>query len=108
VRGTTSRKIVTMLKAAGAQEVHLRLSSPPIISPCYYGIDTPTRKELIASTHSIEEICRYLRADSLAYLSIEGMMKAVDRKDGFCLACFTGKYPVSFHARELVQLALFE
>ena len=66
VRGTTSRKIVTMLKAAGAQEVHLRLSSPPIISPCYYGIDTPTRKELIASTHSIEEICRYLRADSLA------------------------------------------
>lgn len=108
VRGTTSRKIVTMLKTAGAREVHLRLSSPPIISPCYYGIDTPTRKELIASTHSIKEICRYLRADSLAYLSLEGMMRAVGREDGFCLACFTGKYPVSFYTRELAQLALFE
>jgi len=100
VRGTTSRKIVTMLKTAGAREVHLRLSSPPIISP--------TRKELIASTHSIKEICRYLRADSLAYLSLEGMMRAVGREDGFCLACFTGKYPVSFYTRELAQLALFE
>jgi len=108
VRGTTSRKIVAMVKAAGAKEVHLRLSSPPIVSPCYYGIDTPTRKELIASTHSIEEICRYLRADSLAYLSLEGMMKAVGRENGFCLACFTGQYPISFYSRELAQLALFQ
>jgi amidophosphoribosyltransferase len=108
VRGTTSRKIVSMIKAAGAREVHLRISSPPIISPCYYGIDTPTRKELIASTHDTEEICRYLKADSLAYLSLEGMMEAVGEQDGFCLACFTGQYPISFHAQELAQLALFE
>ena len=108
VRGTTSRKIVSMIKAAGAREVHLRISSPPILSPCYYGIDTPTRKELIASTHNTEEICRYLRADSLAYLSMEGMLKAVGRDDRFCLACFTGEYPVSFHLPELAQLALFD
>jgi amidophosphoribosyltransferase len=109
VRGTTSRKIVSMVKAAGAREVHLRITSPPFLSPCYYGIDTPTRKELIAATHSKEEICRYLRANTLSYLSLEGMMKAVDRKDGFCLACFTGDYPISLHSQELVaQLALFE
>jgi amidophosphoribosyltransferase len=108
VRGTTSRKIVSMIKAAGAREVHLRISSPPIISPCYYGIDTPTRKELIASTHSTEEIRRYLRADSLAYLSLEGMLKAVGGEDRFCLACFTGKYPISFDLPELAQLALFD
>jgi amidophosphoribosyltransferase len=107
VRGTTSRKIVTMAKTAGAREVHMRLSSPPIISPCYYGIDTPTRKELIASTHTVEEIRRYLRADSLAYLSLEGMLRAVGREDGFCLACFTGRYPVSLQPGELMQLALF-
>jgi amidophosphoribosyltransferase len=108
VRGTTSRKIVSMIKAAGAREVHLRISSPPIISPCFYGIDTPTRKELIASTHSTEEIRRYLRADSLAYLSLEGMLKAVGGEDRFCLACFTGKYPISFDLPELAQLALFD
>lgn len=108
VRATTSRKIVSMIRAAGAREVHLRISSPPIISPCYYGIDTPTRKELIASTHSIEEICRYLRADSLSYLSMGGMLKAVEEKDGFCLACFTGQYPVGFQAEEMAQLALFQ
>ena len=108
VRGTTSRKIVSMIKAAGAREVHLRISSPPIISPCYYGIDTPTRKELTASTHSTEEIRRYLRADSLAYLSLEGMLKAVGGEDRFCLACFTAKYPITFQAPELAQLALFD
>jgi amidophosphoribosyltransferase len=108
VRGTTSRKIVSMIKAAGAREVHLRITSPPILSPCYYGIDTPTRKELIASTHSTEEICRYLRADSLAYLSLEGMMKAMEREEGFCRACFTGEYPIHFHLPELAQLALFD
>jgi amidophosphoribosyltransferase len=108
VRGTTSRKIVSMIKAAGAREVHLRISSPPIISPCYYGIDTPTRKELTASTHSTEEICRYLRADSLAYLSLEGMLKAVAGEDRFCLACFTGKYPITFQVPELAQMVLFD
>ena len=108
VRGTTSRKIVSMIKAAGAREVHLRISSPPIISPCYYGIDTPTRKELTASTHSTEEIRRYLRADSLAYLSLEGMLKAVGGENRFCLACFTAKYPITFQVPELAQLALFD
>jgi amidophosphoribosyltransferase len=108
VRGTTSRKIVSMIKAAGAREVHLRISSPPIISPCYYGIDTPTRKELTASTHSTEEIRRYLRADSLAYLSLAGMLKAVGGEDRFCLACFTAKYPITFQVPELAQLALFD
>ena len=77
VRGTTSRKIVKMIRAAGAREVHMRISSPPIQWPCYYGIDTPTRKELIGSSHRVEEICRYLGADSLGYLSLDGMLKAI-------------------------------
>ncbi len=77
VRGTTSRKIVKMLRAAGAKEVHVRISSPPIVSPCFYGIDTPTRQELIASSHSVEEIRKYITADSLAYLSTKGMFRAV-------------------------------
>lgn len=104
VRGTTSRKIVKMLRAAGATEIHLRISSPPVISPCYYGIDTPTRSELIASSHTPDEIARYLTADSLAYLSSEGLLKAVrgDLSSGsepgvtYCDACFTGRYPIRF------------
>ena len=72
VRGTTSRKIVKMVRAAGAREVHLRISCPPTISPCFYGVDTPNRSELIAATHTIEEIRKYIAADSLAYLSLEG------------------------------------
>ena len=76
VRGTTSRKIVKMLRNAGAKEVHVRISSPPIVSPCFYGIDTPTRKELIASSHTTEEIRKYITADSLAYLSLDGMLNA--------------------------------
>src|SRR5438445_10153 len=76
VRGITSRKIVKMIRHAGAKEVHMRISSPPIISPCFYGIDTPTKKELIGSTHSIEEIRKYITADSLAYLSLEGLLAA--------------------------------
>jgi amidophosphoribosyltransferase len=94
VRGTTSRKIVKMLKGAGATEVHLRISSPPITWPCYYGIDTPSRKELIASTHSIDEIAKYVTADSLAYLSQEGLGTAVNDPSSstFCTACFSGKY----------------
>jgi amidophosphoribosyltransferase len=94
VRGTTSRKIVKMIKAAGASEVHLRISSPPTRWPCYYGIDTPSRQELIASSHSVEEIARYVTADSLGYLSMEGLGEAVQDKGAstFCNACFSGNY----------------
>jgi amidophosphoribosyltransferase len=110
VRGTTSRKIIRMLRDAGAKEVHMRISSPATISPCYYGIDTPTRSELIASSNSVEEIRRYIEADTLAYLSRDGMYAHFDgEKTGFCDACFSGDYPVHFedegHTR---QLHLFE
>jgi amidophosphoribosyltransferase len=95
VRGTTSRKIVKMLKNAGALEVHLRISSPPTAWPCYYGIDTPSRQELIASSHTTDEIARYITADSLGYLSMEGLGAAVGdpKLETFCTACFSGKYP---------------
>jgi amidophosphoribosyltransferase len=96
VRGTTMRRLVKMIRQAGAKEVHLRISSPPITHPCHYGIDTPIRKDLIASSHSVEEIAEYLRVDSLAYLSVEGLMASVKTNSGFCQACFTGKYPVEF------------
>jgi amidophosphoribosyltransferase len=108
VRGTTSRKIVKMIRGAGAREVHVRISSPPIQWPCYYGIDTPTRKELIGASHRVEEIRRYLGADSLGYLSLEGMLKAVGGDGGrFCHACFTGDYQVRFPQEDRAQLALF-
>ena len=97
VRGTTSRKIVSMLRAAGAKEVHLRIAAPPTTDSCYYGIDTPTRSELIASSNTAEDIARYVACDTLAYLSHDGMMAAVGANqsgDGYCSACFTGKYPV--------------
>ena len=94
VRGTTSRKLVWMLRNAGAKEVHFRVSSPPITSPCFYGIDMPTKKELIASTKSVEQIGRYLGVDTLGYLSIEGMLSMPSLpKDDFCVACFSGRYP---------------
>ena len=100
VRGTTSRKIVKMVRDAGAREVHLRISSPPTQWPCYYGIDTPTRRELIASSHSVEEIARYCTADSLGYLSLEGMLAAVSGANGdpasYCHACFSGNYAIPF------------
>jgi len=94
VRGTTSRKIVKMLRSAGASEVHLRISSPPTRWPCYYGIDTPSRQELIAASHSVEEIARFVTADSLGYLSMEGLGSAVGDRDSstFCNACFSGRY----------------
>jgi amidophosphoribosyltransferase len=94
VRGTTSRKIVKMLKAAGALEVHLRISSPPTQWPCYYGIDTPSRQELIASSHSTEEIARYVTADTLGYLSLDGLGSSVGdpEQKTFCTACFSGRY----------------
>jgi amidophosphoribosyltransferase len=94
IRGTTSRKIVRIVREGGAREVHMRISCPPTISPCFYGIDTPTRKELIASTHSVEEIRHYIGADTLGYLSLDNMRKAVGDTDGrFCLACYTANYP---------------
>lgn len=96
VRGTTSRKIVKMLRAAGAKEIHLRISAPPTTHPCFYGINTPTRSELVAASHSVEEINRYVTSDTLAYVSHEGMMQAVGSETGkgYCSACFTGKYPI--------------
>ena len=109
VRGTTSRKIVKMLRSAGAREVHMRLSSPPIQWPCYYGIDTPTRKELIASSHTVDEICRYLAADSIGYLSLDGMLKATGGDPAhFCNACFTGNYRVGIEPEVTPQLRLFD
>jgi amidophosphoribosyltransferase len=94
VRGTTSKGLVQMIRSAGAREVHLRLGSPPITGPCHYGIDTPTVEELIAATHSHEEIRAFLGVDSLGYLSLEGMLKAAGKEDTFCHACFSGRYPV--------------
>ena len=110
VRGTTSKKIVAMIRLAGAREVHMRISSPPTISPCYYGIDTPTREELIAASQSVEEIRRFIGADSLAYLSEEGLF-AFDpsQRTRFCSACFTGHYPVEVdEMAEPRQLKLFD
>ncbi len=110
VRGTTSRKILTLIRQAGAKEVHQRLSSPPMIGPCHYGIDTPTREELIASSKRVDEIRTYIGADSLGYLSVEGIRRAVrDRGDEFCMACFTDDYPVEVpQERPEHQLALFK
>jgi amidophosphoribosyltransferase len=93
VRGTTSRELVQMLRQAGAREVHFRLASPPITGPCYYGIDTPNRGELIASSHSIDEIRAHLGVDTLGYLSLEGMLGAVGAENRYCHACFSGQYP---------------
>jgi amidophosphoribosyltransferase len=96
VRGTTSRKIARLVRAAGAREVHVRISSPPVDGPCHYGIDTPTRAELVASSHSVEQIARAIEADSLGYLSPDGLRAAVRASSGFgyCDACFTGDYPI--------------
>jgi amidophosphoribosyltransferase len=94
VRGTTSRKIVRMVREAGAKEVHVRISCPPTISPCYYGVDTPTREELIASSNTPQEICKFLGADSLGYVSLPSLRQAVnDTKGSYCTSCYTGVYP---------------
>jgi len=107
VRGTTSRKIVKMVKAAGAKEVHMRISCPPTISPCFYGVDTPRRSELIGATHTLEEIQKYIGADSLGYLSLEGMLSAVGpRRSSYCTSCYTGQYPVAFPRNEAAYLQL--
>jgi amidophosphoribosyltransferase len=109
VRGTTSRKIVKMVRAAGAAEVHMRIACPPTISPCFYGVDTPSKSELIAATHSTEEIREFIGADTLAYLSLEGLLKSVTPDGGsYCTSCYTGRYPVAFprDERAYLQLAL--
>ena len=112
VRGTTSRKIVKMVRDAGAKEVHLRISSPPTLNPCFYGIDTPTHKELIASDHTVEEIRKYITADSLGYLSMNGTREALGIEEktdpgSFCDACFSGDYPVAFHKPTESQMSLW-
>jgi amidophosphoribosyltransferase len=97
VRGTTSRKIVRMVRQAGAREIHMRISCPPTISPCFYGVDTPNKSELIAANNSIEEIRRFIEADSLAYLSMNSLQKSVaDTRGEYCYACYTGNYPTDF------------
>jgi amidophosphoribosyltransferase len=107
VRGTTSRKIVKMVRAAGAREVHLRISCPPTISPCFYGVDTPNRSELIGATHTLEEIRKYVEADSIAYLSLNGLSTAVGSDQGsYCTSCYTGVYPVAFPRDEQAYLQL--
>ncbi len=107
VRGTTSRKIVKMVRAAGAAEVHLRISCPPTVSPCFYGVDTPRRSELIAATHSLEEIRKYVGADSVHYLSLAGLLDAVgSRRQSYCTSCYTGQYPVAFPRDQNAHLQL--
>ncbi len=98
IRGTTSRKIVRMVRGAGATEVHLRISCPPTTSPCFYGVDTPSKRELIAANQSVHEICEFIEADSLAYLSLDGLLHACDGADGnrYCTACYTGVYPTQW------------
>ncbi|MGI6188677.1 MAG: amidophosphoribosyltransferase [Clostridiales bacterium] len=95
VRGTTSKKIVEMLRLAGAREVHMRISSPPVRFPCYFGIDTPSKEQLLGASYSVDEICRIIGTDSLEYLSMEGLLKTVETSGcEFCLGCFNGQYPV--------------
>jgi amidophosphoribosyltransferase len=93
VRGTTSRKIMHLIRSMGVREIHVRITSPPLIAPCYYGIDIPTRRELIASAKSVDEICKFIGADSLGYLSLEAVLKSVEDKKTYCTACFTNRYP---------------
>ena len=108
VRGTTSRKIVKMVRAAGATEVHMRISCPPTISPCFYGVDTPRRSELIAATHSLEEIRRYIGADSLGYLSVDGLLASVgtDAREPTARRAIRAGYPVAFPRNEAAYLQL--
>ena len=108
IRGTTSRKIVKMIRQAGAKEIHMRVSSPPTLSPCYYGIDTPTKQELIASMYTEKEIQCYITADSLAYLSLEGMLVAAPGQPSqYCAACFSEQYPIALTESAEKQLPLF-
>ena len=105
VRGTTSKKIMKMVReGGGAKEVHLKISSPPTICPCFYGIDTPTRQELIASSHLVEEVRKYVTADSLSYLSLEGLKGIIPESHNYCTACFDNYYPISFPGEHLEQM----
>ena len=109
VRGTTSRKIVGMIRAAGASEIHMRISCPPTVSPCYYGIDTPRRSELIGATHTVDEIRDFIKSDTLSYLSLKGLQGAVGARSGdYCTSCYTGDYPVAApeDAEAYMQMAL--
>jgi amidophosphoribosyltransferase len=107
VRGTTSRKIVRMVRAAGAREVHVRISCPPTISPCFYGVDTPSKNDLIAATHSLTEIRDFLEADSLGYMSLDGLLTAVgSERRAYCSSCYTGVYPVAIPRDEATYLQL--
>jgi amidophosphoribosyltransferase len=107
VRGTTSKKIVKMIReGGGAREVHVRISSPPCVGPCFYGIDTPTRGELSANTHSIDETRKYMTADSLAYLSLEGLKSIVPNPGDYCTACFDNQYPIFFPGQQYQQMEL--
>ncbi len=107
VRGTTSRKIVKMVRNAGASEVHMRISCPPTISPCFYGVDTPKRSELIAATQTLEEIRKFIGADSIGYLSMEGLLAPVgEDRSSYCTSCYTGEYPVPFPENEAAYLQL--
>jgi amidophosphoribosyltransferase len=110
VRGTTSRKIVRMVRDAGAKEVHVRISCPPTISPCFYGVDTPSKGQLIASNKSLDEIRNYIGADSLAYLSLEGLRQACaeGEKTTYCSSCYTGIYPTGFIPLDQIQTVTVE
>src|SRR5262249_60599190 len=108
VRGTTSQKIVRMMRDAGAAEIHVRISAPPTRYSCHYGIDTPTGSELIASAHDPEEIRRFIGADSLAYISVDGLLSCMSGdKDSYCTACWTGDYRVPVSAGDRLQAELF-
>jgi amidophosphoribosyltransferase len=109
VRGTTSRKIVQLCREVGAREVHLRVSCPPTIGPCFYGIDTPRREELIASAMTVDEIRRHVGADTLGYLSLEGLLRAcgTDRQSG-CTACWSNEHPVTLQLGAGEQPRLFD
>jgi amidophosphoribosyltransferase len=106
VRGTTTPKVVDLIRRAGAKEIHMRICAPPIKYPCFFGVDMATRKELIASHKSVEEIRQFIGADSLGYLSLDGLLKSVNLPgDSFCTACFTGEYPIPVQL-EMDKLAL--
>jgi amidophosphoribosyltransferase len=94
VRGTTVRHLVAILKKAGAKEVHIRISSSPVLSPCYFGIDTPHRKDLVSNGSNVEDLRKSIGADSLAFISVEGLLESIDGENDYCLGCFTGEYPM--------------
>ena len=103
VRGTTSIKIIRMLRNAGAKEIHMRIGSPPITHSCYYGVDTPNREKLLAAQKNIAEMATFLGADSLGFLSVEGLQKALGKPNKYCMACFTGNYPENIHTKIIPQ-----